>query len=253
MYSKYKEPETFWEKVHEFYKYNKKRLNHLFIFTVFCFIFIAGFKLVSAIVFNYRLNNDVNSVVTEITGMIKNIRTLYAIHGKEIHNISELLIKSGVVPTAAIEDRQIKNILGGKIVIISKVKKNAIPTESEKSSFVMAYQGLPHEVCVKLASLDWGDSKSGLMAEAIGYVDEKGNDTALSDIEYDERQEVVVMDAQGHVRYTEAKPHKMYTVAKPDSNITPYPIPKNAAILGCACGKLKVCSFVLRYSIFPEL
>lgn len=252
MYSKYKEPETFWEKVQEFYKYNKKRLIRLSVFMVFCFIFIIGFKIVNIATFNYRLNKDVNLVVAEITGMIKNIRTLYAIHGKEINNISELLIKSGAVSAAAVEDRQIKNILGGKVVIISKVKKDTVPTESEKSSFVMAYQGLPHEVCVKLAGLDWGNSQSGLMAEAVGYVDEKGNDTALSDIEYDEQQEIAVVDASGHVRYTEAKRRKMYTVAKPDSSLTPYPIPENAAILGCACGKMKVCSFVLRYSIYPE-
>lgn len=252
MYSKYKDPETFWERVQDFYQYNKQRLIRLSVFMAFCFIFIIGFKIVDIATFNYRLNKDVNSVVSEITGMIKNIRTLYAIHGKDINNISELLIKYGAVPASAVEDKQIKNILGGKVVIISKIKKNSIPTESEKSSFVMAYQGLPHEVCVKLAGLDWGNSKSGLMAEAVGYVDEEGNDTALSDIEYDERQEVAVVDADGHIRYTETKRHKMFTVAKPDDNLTPYPIPENAAILGCACGKLKVCSFVLRYSIYPE-
>lgn len=252
MYDKYKEPETLKEKLQDFYKCKKKSLKKLFIFMAFCFMFIVGFKVVNIATFNYKLNNDVNSVVSEITGMIKNIRTLYAIHGQEINNISELLIKSGAVSSAAVEDRQIKNILGGKVVIISKIRKGKKPTESEKSSFIMAYQGLPHEVCVKLAGLDWGNSKSGLMAEAIGYVDEKGNDTAISDIEYDAKQEVAVMGSDGHVRYTEAKRHKMYTVAKPDDSLNPYPIPENAAILGCACGKQKVCSFVLRYSIFPE-
>ena len=252
MYDKYKDPENFKERLQDFYKYNKKRLIRLFMFMVFCFIFIVGFKIVNIATFNYRLNKDVNSAVTEITGMIKNIRTLYSIHGQEINNISELLIKSGAVSSAAVGDKQIKNILGGKIVIISKIVKDKVITEGEKSSFVMAYQGLPHEVCVKLAGLDWGNSKTGLMAEAIGYVDEKGNDTALSDIEYDARQEVAVMDANGHVRYTEAKRHKMFTVAKPDDSLTQYPIPENTAILGCACGKQKVCSFVLRYSIFPE-
>ncbi|MBQ4399916.1 MAG: hypothetical protein II830_01320, partial [Alphaproteobacteria bacterium] len=172
MYKKYKEPETFWEKVAEFYKYNKKRLLRLFKFVAFCLFFIVGFKIVNIATFNYKLNNDVNAAVSEITGMIKNIRTLYALHGQEISNISELLVKSGVVSPSAVEDKQIKNILGGKIVIVSKIKKKGTPSESEKSSFVMAYQGLPHEVCVKLAGLDWGNSHSGLMAEAIGYVDE---------------------------------------------------------------------------------
>ena len=252
MYKKYKEPETFWEKVAEFYKYNKKRLLRLFKFVAFCFIFIIGFKIVNIATFNYKLNNDVNAAVSEITGMIKNIRTLYALHGQEISNISELLVKSGVVSPSAVEDKQIKNILGGKIVIVSKIKKKGTPSESEKSSFVMAYQGLPHEVCVKLAGLDWGNSHSGLMAEAIGYVDEKGNDTAMSDIEYDANREVAVVGEDGHVRYTKAKRRKLFTVARPDDHLTQYPIPENAAILGCACGKLKVCSFVLRYSIYPE-
>ena len=252
MYNKYKEPETAKEKFLEFYKYNRKRLKKLALFMAFCFIFIVGFKIVNIATSNYRLNKDVNSAVTEITGMIKNIRTLYAIHGQEISNISELLVKSGAVSSSAVEEKQIKNILGGKVVIISKIKKKGSPSESEKSSFVMAYQGLPHEVCVKLAGLDWGNSKTGLMAEAIGYVDEKGNDTALSDIEYDGTQEVAVMGEDGHVRYTKAKRKKMYTVARPDDHLTQYPIPENAAILGCACGKMKVCSFVLRYSIYPE-
>ena len=252
MYDKYKEPETIKEKLLDFYKFKKKSLKKLFIFVAFCLVFIFGFKIVNAVTFNYKLNKDVNSAVIEITSMIKNIRTLYALHGKEIHNISELLIKSGAVSSAAVEDRQIKNILGGKVVIISKVRKGVVPTESEKSSFIMAYQGLSHDVCVKLAGLDWGNSRSGLIAEAIGYVDEKGNDTALSDIEYDDRQEVEVRDSEGRVRYAEVKRHKMYTVAKPDDNFSQYPIPENAAILGCACGRQKVCSFVLRYSIFPE-
>ena len=252
MYNKYKEPETFWEKVAEFYKYNKKRLLLLFKFVAFCLFFIIGFKIVNIATFNYKLNNEVNAAVSEITGMIKNIRTLYALHGQEISNISELLVKSGAVSPSAVEDKQIKNILGGKIVIVSKIKKKGKPSESEKSSFVMAYQGLPHEVCVKLAGLDWGNSRSGLMAEAVGYVDEKGNDTAMSDIEYDANKEVAVVGEDGHVRYTKAKRRKLFTVARPDDHLTQYPIPENAAILGCACGKLKVCSFVLRYSIYPE-
>lgn len=251
MYKKYKEPETFWEKVEEFYRYNQKRLYRLFIFVSVCLVFIIGFKIVNVATFNYKLNKDVNAAVSEITAMIKNIRTLYAIHGKEINNISELLVKSGAVSPSAVEDKQIKNILGGKIIIVSKIRKKGSPTESEKSSFVMAYQGLSRDVCVKLAGLDWGNSKSGLMAEAIGYVDDKGHDTAMSDIDYDANREIAVVGKDGHVRYTENKKRKMFTVARPDDNMTQYPIPEHAAILGCACGKLKVCSFVLRYSIYP--
>lgn len=248
----YKEPETFKEKAEDFYKYNRQRLLRLFKVVGFFLVFIICFKIVNVATFNYKLNKDVNAIVPEITAMIRNIRTLYALHGEEINNISELLIKSGAVSHSAVEDRQIKNILGGNIVIISKIKKGATPSRSEKSSFVLAYQGLSHDVCVKLAGLDWGNSKSGLMAEAIGYVDEKGNDTAISDIEEDGAKEVAVVDSDGRVRYTEAKRRVMYTVAKPDDSLSQYPIPENAAILGCACGKLKVCSFVLRYSIYPE-
>lgn len=248
----YKEPETFWEKFEEFYKYNQKRLSRLFKFIAVCLFFIIGFKVVNVATFNYKLNKDVNAAVVEITGMIRNIRTLYAVHGQEVSNISELLIKSGAVSSAMVEDWQIKNILGGKVVIVSKIKKNAAPSESEKSSFVMAYQGLSQNVCVKLAGLDWGNSKTGLIAEAIGYVDSEGNDTAISDIEEDYLKEVAVRGKDGHIRYTETKRRKMYTVAKPDDKLTQYPIPENAAILGCACGKQHVCSFVLRYSIFPE-
>ena len=248
----YKEPETFWEKFDEFYTYNEKRISRLVNFLIVCFVFIIGFKVVNIATFNYKLNKDVNAIVPEITGMIRNIRTLYAIHGKNMNNISEMLVKSGAVPAAAVEGKQIKNILGGKVVIISKIKDEKLATEGEKSSFVMAYQGLSHEVCVKLAGLDWGNSKSGLMAEAIGYVDEKGNDTALTDIEYEDAKEVAVRDSSGRIRYTEVKQRKMYTVARPDDSRTQYPIPENAAILGCACGKTNVCSFVLRYSIFPD-
>jgi len=239
----YKEPETFWEKFEEFYKYNQKRLSRLFKFVAVCLFFIIGFKVVNIATFNYKLNKDVNAAVVEITGMIRNIRTLYAVHGQEVSNISELLIKSGAVSSAMVEDSQIKNILGGKVVIISKIKK---------TSFVMAYQGLSQDVCVKLAGLDWGNYKTGLIAEAIGYIDNDGNDTAISDIEEDYLKEVAVKGKDGHIRYTEVKRKKMYTVAKPDDHFTQYPIPKNAAVLGCACGKQHVCSFVLRYSIFPE-
>ncbi|MBQ8481162.1 MAG: hypothetical protein IJ532_01350 [Alphaproteobacteria bacterium] len=252
MYNKYKEPETFWEKVEEFYKYNQKRLSRLFKFAAVCLVFIIGFKVVNVATYNYKLNKDVKAAVAEITAMIRNIRTLYATNGQEVSNISELLIQSGAVSKSSVGDVGIKNILGGKIVIVSKIRKNKKPSESEKSSFVLAYQGLPHGVCVKLAGLDWGNSKSGLMAEAIGVVDEEGNDSALTDIENYDGKEVAVVGKDGKVRYTEIKQRKMYTVAKPDDNLTQYPIPENAAILGCACGKLNVCSFVLRYSIFPE-
>ncbi len=252
MYNKYKEPETFWEKFEEFYNYNQKRLSRLFKIVAFCLIFIIGFKVVNLATYNYKLNKDVNAAVTEITSMIRNIRTLYATHGQDVNNISELLVQSGAVPKSSVGDVGIKNILGGKIVIISKIRKNKKPTESEKSSFVLAYQGLPHGVCVKLAGLDWGNSKSGLMAEAIGYVDEDGKDTAISDIENIEGQEVAVVGKDGKIRYTEIKKRKMYTVAKPDDSLTQYPIPESAAILGCACGKMNVCSLVLRYSIYPE-
>ncbi|MBR1600927.1 MAG: hypothetical protein IJ677_05045 [Alphaproteobacteria bacterium] len=252
MYNKYKEPETFWEKFEEFYNYNRKRLKRLFIFIAFCFFFIIGFKIVNLATYNYKLNKDVNAAISEITSMIRNIRVLYATHGQDVSNISELLVQSGAATQASVGDAGIKNILGGNIVIISKIRKNIKPTESEKSSFVLAYQGLSHGVCVKLAGLDWGNSQSGLMAEAVGYVDKDGNDTAISDIENFEGKEVAVVGKDGNVRYTEIKKRKLYTVARPDDTLTQYPIPENAAILGCACGKMNVCSFVLRYSIFPE-
>lgn len=241
-----KEPETFLEKTQDFYKYNRKRLFKLLAFIIFCFVSIAGIKGVSTAMYSYKLNKSVNAGVDEISHIIQNVRTLYNMYGSNAENISDLLIKSGTLPQSSIQNGVIKNFFGGNVIVLSRFKN--VDSKAE-SSFLLGYQGLSQEVCVKLAGLNWGDVSKGFIAEAIGYVDENGVDSALFDIDDDGQKVIAVKGDDGRTRYVEVKRKKMYTVAKLGDSQTIYPIPESTAISGCSCGTARNCSFVLRYLI----
>lgn len=107
-----------------------------------------------------------NKVVDQVTMIVTNLRTLYAMQRNYDGLDQDIAIDMGVIPdelgttSTALESG---NPYGGA-VLIRAAKQSSADTDGNKA-FEVAFNGLSKEACVALATGDWGSGHSaGLIA-----------------------------------------------------------------------------------------
>lgn len=196
-----------------------------------------------------------NFTTQQISNLVDNIRIHYMVYDDEETDTSvQRLIEVDAIPRSIIsaDKKSLVNPYGGEIVIAPSEKLRNIRDNLESSTFKMSYQGLPKDVCVSLAMMDWGDKVKGLLAVAIGsYDEETGVDLAWEDV--DKRDTDVkftsFIDEKGRARSIRQRRHYSMNVAKPDDHFLPTPFSKGNATSGCKCEEDN-CTFALRYTVF---
>ncbi|MBQ7632609.1 MAG: hypothetical protein IJS88_00660 [Alphaproteobacteria bacterium] len=240
------EPETNLEKFLEFYDHNYKKLKRLFIFTFVCIFLLLFSRLAFWAVDRYTFNRDLNRTVNQISQLVDNVRTTYAIYTETQTDIMRLMAQSNTMPDFLVQDGKFINVYGGGIVVASSTP--IINNNKSFPTFKIAYQGLKKEVCEALSLLDWGDEESGLIAEALGSINEQGIDTALRDIEEEPKEEIVEITLDnGSKKFVKKPAPILFNVAKPNDAMIPTPFTAAQAADACNCGTQRSCSFALRY------
>lgn len=240
------EPETNFEKFLEFYDTNKKRLKRIFKLTFLCIVLILLSRLSFWAIQRYTYNRDLSITIHQISQLVDNVRTTYAVNTMQKTDIMKLMVQANTMPDFLVQDGKLINVYGGGIVVSSSlpVMENNIPLPT----FKIAYQGLKKDICMALSALNWGSTESGLISEAVGYIDANGVDTALRDIEEDNTEKTVaITDKKGRTKMVKIPPQPLTTVAKPNDAFNPTPFNEVAAESGCNCGTYRSCSFALRY------
>ena len=148
----------------------------------------AAYFVFSFLKVNYeslKFLTKLNYTTHQISNLVENIRTHYMVYDDETETSVERLIEVDAIPQSIIsEDNTLVNPYGGSIIIAPSDRLRNVKENLESTTFKMSYQGLPKDVCVNLAMMDWGDKVKGLLAVAIGSYDEKtGVDEALTDID----------------------------------------------------------------------
>lgn len=241
------------ELVFDFYEKNAKKLNRLFKWTG---LLIALFIIINLGVWaynQYTYTVQLKRTINQISQLIDNVRTTYAVHTESKTDIMKLMAQSGTVPGFMVKDGKLYNVYGGTVAVSSslpiedKMVKKMLPT------FKIAYQGLKKDVCVALAKLNWGGDENGLVAAAVGYIDNTGADTALRDIEKDTQGGIKdVVEKDGNIRKIKQPSYTLPTVGKPKDRFNPVPFGDVLAQSGCACGNKRSCSFALRYYTYTS-
>ena len=240
------DPETNFEKFLEFYDTNKKKLKRIFKLTFWCIVAIVAIRTSVWAVQRYLFNRDLNRTVHQISQLVDNVRTTYAVHTTQKSDIMRLMAKSNTMPDFLVKDGKLINVYGGGIVVASS--KPVIEGHVSFPTFKIAYQGLRKDVCIALSALNWGSLESGLISEAVGSIDANGTDTALRDLEEDGEEKVAeITDKKGRKRTITLPPQRLSTVAKPEDSFNPTPFNPVVAEKGCSCKEYRSCSFALRY------
>lgn len=217
----------------------------------------AAYFVFSLLRVNYQslqFLTKLNYTTQQISNLVENIRTHYMVYDDETETSVQRLIEVDAIPRSIIsaDNRSLVNPYGGEIIIAPSEKLRNIRDNLESSTFKMSYQGLPKDVCVSLAMMDWGDKVKGLLAVAIGIYDEEtGIDIALEDV--DKRDTDVkftsFIDEKGRARSIRQRRHYSMNVTKPDDHFLPTPFSKGNASSGCKCEENN-CTFALRYTVF---
>ena len=213
-----------------------------------------GFSFLRVNYQSLQFLTKLNMTTHQISNLVDNIRTHYMVYDDETETSVERLIEADAIPRSLIakDNKSLVNPYGGNIIISSSDKLRNIKDNLESTTFKMSYQGLPKDVCVNLAMMDWGDKVKGLLAVAIGYYDEsKKYDVALEDID---RKETDVKftsftDVKGRRRSIRQRRHYSMNVTKPDDLFLPTPFSRGNAQSGRKC-RTDNCTFALRYTVF---
>lgn len=245
-----------WKKKHQswFNKYMPKIQKYsimVILYGTAAYLFFSFMKV------NYQslqFLTKLNYTTQQISNLVENIRTHYMVYDDETEASVQRLIEVDAIPRSIIaaDKKSLVNPYGGEIVIAPSDKLHNFKDNLESSTFKMSYQGLPKDVCVNLAMMDWGDKVKGLLAVAIGSYDEStGEDLALQDI--DKRDTDVkftsFIDEKGRARSIRQRRHYSMNVTKPADHFLPTPFSRGNAKSGCKCEDDN-CTFALRYTIF---
>ena len=201
-----------------------------------------------------KLNRDVmlNATTQQVSQLIDNVRTVYSTYTDEKTISMKRLIELGAVPESIMYGKEAYNLYGGEIVIEPSKPLENVKEAVESPTFKMVYRGLPHDACVNLALLNWGDKVEGLLAVAIGSYDGK-TDTAMDEIDkiYADPKPIIFRDKRGRMRRITPPKKYQLNVAKPGDDFIPTPFSKANAENGCSCSSFfSDCSFAWRYTVF---
>lgn len=252
MINRPEEPKSKIEKIFDFYEKNAKKLNRLFIWTgiIIFLLLVTHFSFWG---YNrYVYNNQLKRTANQISQLIDNVRTTYAVHTETPTDIMKLMAQSNTMPDFLVRDGRLYNVYGGTIDVSS-----SLPIEDKKTgkmlpTFKIAYQGLKRDVCVDLAKLSWGNAQTGLVAVAVGQINSQGVDTALRDLEENTDGGEVEIEEDGVKKIIKRPAYTLSTVGKPNNPLNPTPFEDMTAKSGCSCGTRRACSFALRYYTYTS-
>ncbi len=240
-------------------KESLKKRSELFQKYVVSFLLYgtAAYFVINFLLVNYqslKFLTELNYTTHQISNLIENIRTHSMVFKDEEDLTLDKLIEVNAIPKSIIADdnKSLVNTYGGNILITPSDKLRNIKNNLESDTFKMSYQGLPKEVCIHLAMMDWGDKIKGLLAVAIGNYDKRtGIDIAFDDIDRkpDDIKFTSFTDDQGKKRSIRQRRHYSMNVTKPDDYFLPTPFSHGNAKSGCKCED-NSCTFALRYTIF---
>ena len=213
------------------------------------FFYICRFVRFAA--HRYQLNNTVREAVTQMAQLTSNIRVFYSVHYTDPIPSIQKMVEMGALPISLFKDQIIANPFGGQIVIEQSKPFRYKKNNTLMATFKISYQGLSHEACVRLATINWGGSEQGLVAMAAGIVKSDGTDTALKDIDdnFSTQQTFEKKNTEGKKRTIHAAVHYKMNVAKPENNFSPVPFSEEAAHVACECEQYENCSFALNYTL----
>lgn len=112
-----------------------------------------------------------DKVVTQLSLLVMNIRSIF-FNQTDYSNLSEgILVKAGMVPSemydasaASSSSVELKHALGGMVYVFQSFN-----AEGKKRAFEVYLEGLTKDVCLALATTDWGmDNASGFEALYVG-------------------------------------------------------------------------------------
>ena len=253
MINRPEEPKSKIELVFDFYEKNAKNLNRLFKWTGLIIALFIIINLCFWVYNRYVYTTQLKRTTNQISQLIDNVRTTYAVHTQSKTDIMKLMAQSGTVPGFMIRNGKLYNVYGGTIAVSSSLPIEDKKTKKMLPTFKIAYQGLSKDVCAALAQLNWGGDENGLVAAAVGYIDDAGIDTALRDIETDTLGGVKeVTDENGITRKIRQPSYALSTVGKPHDRFNPVPFGKVLAQSGCNCSNRRACSFALRYYTYTS-
>lgn len=239
------------ENTAEFISEHRRGLMILLMLVVGYYALCFSYDFAVATAKKVVLNRHLNRIVEQVVSLVDNTRVLYQRKGFDKHKIVRQLIDLRVAPESMIEGKTLKNAHGGEVLILDSSPMFFAGFATPIPTFKVVFQGLPHDVCVGLALIDWGKKENGLVAEAIGHTDISGIDTASRDVEEKYEQRIVqVIDNEGRRRSVEQRPHALSTIAKPGDDFFAIPFPQHLAESGCACRSNDSCSFALKYLVY---
>ena len=113
----------------------------------------------------------INKTADQISQIITNIRTLYAQQTTYSGLNTANAIKMGVTPSEMGTETTLTNTFAGDV----EVSVSYSLRSNNHKTFMIAYDGIPKEACISLATMDWENpSSSGLIAIGIRGVSRGG-------------------------------------------------------------------------------
>ena len=111
----------------------------------------------------------INKTMSQITEIATNVRTLYA-QQKDFNGLNnETAVQMGIVPDELGKSATLKNIFGGNVYISSTDYDN-------DPGFSITYRDLSKDICIALATADWGTTNSsgvvGIVFNDLSYNDD---------------------------------------------------------------------------------
>ncbi len=227
-----------------------KMLGRMFALFVLCAVLIYGAKAVQWAYIHLHNQSRMNEMSVQISQLVDNVRQLYARQGEKMDLTPDYLKQFEAIPREMIaKNGKLINPFGGKVVLQPSLPVKGIAPDILQPTFKVSMQGLPHQVCVKLAQMDWGSGEQGLQAVALGVADD-AYDMALTDVDRQttEAASKPYQDENGRWRLVKERQDYLLNVARPNDVFRPTPFKENDAIAGCACGNENRCSIALRYA-----
>lgn len=223
-------------------------------------ISIAGFLIFDVVQKGHEKIDyliKINYTTLQMSTFIENIRVYYTLHPDEKDTSVEKMIKISAVPDSIVVDsgNKLINPYGGNILIKGTKPMENKQLKLKSPTFKISYQGLPRDVCIGLATMDWGDKVRGLLAMAVGTYNAKTKkDSAFENVDKDfnnnDSKMSYFVDKNGKKRAIRKRATHFSNVARPGDSYMPAPFKESAARAECTCAVNNNCSFALHYTVF---
>lgn len=174
-----------------------------------------------------------NKVIDQVTMIVTNIRTLYAMQRNYDGLTTATALNMGVIPDelgSTANALQYGNPYNGSVVIANE-KSGQEGSDGKNRAFSVAVNGLTREACVALATGDWGSGHSaGLIAIKVAGSTQSGVGDS------------VVLGAGGAPCTGSGG-----TACAGDTSGIGIPMPVTTAASQCTCGTSNTCSVAWKY------